>query len=375
MKTFELAFVGLGAAAMSLATRLARSGFTGSAVFIEPIASPVDERTWCGWGPAHHPFADHITRRWNRWSVSQGNEKIERQAPSIPYEMLRSSEVRAVALEAINARDDWHLATPKSLKEAEFEQDVWKLTLDDGAIIHARTVLDSRPPSLSLQRPWLWQSFYGIEIEGADLGADDCVTLMDFVEDEQPFVSFFYELPISRTQRLIEYTRFTPEQADLTALKKQVEARIAERGWDCATEVRSESGHLPMAAIKPFNQQQWINIGTAGGSMRPATGYAFHAIQEWADRSSHALMAGRPPSSPKRSRFLDWLDGVFLESIWQDPKQAAQRYIQLFKRTEPAALIRFLMSRPTLLDTLSVLRALPLLPMLKAAWRHSWRGR
>lgn len=375
MKTFDLAFIGLGAASLSLATRLVDGGFAGSVVFIDPDPASTDAKTWCGWGPSEHPFRHQITRSWHAWTVGNANHRIRQHDPSTPYEMLRGKDVRLAAMSAITTRSDWEIRTPRSLKHGERSDDAWKLTLDDGTVVQAQTVLDARPPQIVLERPWLWQSFFGIEIEGDDFGDDDCVNLMEFTQDEAPLVSFFYELPISRNHRLIEYTRFTPEKADLDTLKAKVESRIAECGWGQARIVRSELGHLPMAPITPDAQGNWVSIGTAGGSMRPATGYAFHAIQTWADQAAQAILSGKPPAPPQRSKLLDWLDGVFLESLWREPQLAAERYEQLFAQTPSASITRFLMSRPAAIDIMRVLMALPLLPMLKAAWCHGWRRR
>ncbi len=375
MKTFDLAFIGLGAASLSLATRLAHGGFTGSAVFIDPNPASIDEKTWCGWGPSEHPFRNQLARRWHCWAVGNANSRVRQQDPDIAYEMLRGKDVRSSAMKAITARRDWEILTPHSLAHGQRSEDAWRLTLDDGATIQAKMVFDARPPTIVLERPWLWQSFFGIEIEGEDFGDDDCVNLMEFTQDEAPLVNFFYELPISRNHRLIEYTSFTPEKADLERLKAKVEARIAECGWEGTRIVRSEQGHLPMTPIPPSTQANWVTIGTAGGSMRPATGYAFHAIQTWADQAAQAILSGKPPAPPRRSKLLDWLDGVFLESLWREPELAAERYERLFTQTPSASITRFLMSRPAAIDIIRVLTALPLLPMLKAAWHHGWRRR
>ncbi len=373
MKTFDLAFIGLGAASLSLAYRLATNGFSGTAVFIDPNPASIDEKTWCGWGPSDHPFRDQLTRRWHAWAVGNTNTQVRQSHSEIAYEMLRGSDVRSSAMQAIATRGHWEVLTPYRVEHGKQHGAGWALTLNDGRAIQAKTVLDSRPPTIVLKRPWLWQSFFGIELEGEDFGDDDCVNLMEFTPDDAPLVSFFYELPISRHQRLIEYTRFTPEPADLTDLQAQVEARIAKRGWGRARALRSEHGHLPMAPITPRAEANWIHIGTCGGSMRPATGYAFHAIQSWADQAASALLDGRPVMPPQRSKGLDWLDGVFLESLWREPHLAAQRYQRLFARTSSAALTRFLMSRPRAADIIRILMALPMQPMLKAAWHHGWR--
>ncbi len=373
MTRADIVFVGLGAAAMSLAIRLVRDQYPGRVLFIEPHPDRGDDRTWCGWGPGNHPFQSCITRKWPQWGVSAGDQSVVAGHPDTPYEMLRASDVAALAGAAIAERPDWVVLGNRALASAERIDTGWRLLLDNGDEVQTTRVLDARPPALSLQRPWVWQSFVGVELADHDFGQADTVRLMDFVEEAPPIAAFFYELPIARDRRLVEFTQFTPEPADEHAMRARIDTLLAERGWQGARVIRTESGHLPMAPIPPYSKEGWMRIGTAGGSMRPATGYAFHAIQRWADAASRALCTGKPPPTPQRSGLLDWLDGVFLESLWQNPRTAGSQFIRLFRNVPPDALGRFLMSQPRALDIMYVLRALPVRPMLRAAWQHGWR--
>jgi len=375
MSRYDLAFIGFGAAAMSLIARLAYAHWPGSLVVIEPSDIQRNDRTWCGWGPNQHPFSDQITQTWSKWAVSQGPTTVTQHAPETPYEMLHAGGVRERSYALIKARSDWDCHLDSAVIDAETQTNGdWQLTLDSGVNVQATWVLDARAPALKLTRPWLWQSFFGVEVEGPAFAHNDSVRLMDFVDAPSAWPSFFYELPISENRRLIEFTQFVPQPSDPATLSAAVYAELARRDIAPSDVIRSESGHLPMAPIAPYRHQHWLRIGAAGGSMRPATGYAFHAIQRWADACSEALLAGHEPIAPRRSRLLDWLDGVFLESLWADPQRGGEQFIALFRDTPPAALSRFLMSRASLSAILRVLLALPKYPMLKAALRHSLRN-
>ena len=374
MKPYDLAFIGFGAAAMSLIARLAQANWPGSLVVIEPDAIERNDRTWCGWGPNQHPFSDQLTQTWSRWAVSQAQQSVIRDAPETPYEMLHAGGVRERARTMMQARSDWACLADRALAHShQSANGVWQLRLNTDEDLSARWVLDARPPALSLTRPWLWQSFLGVEIQGPAFEDNDTVRLMDFVDAETPWPTFFYELPISASRRLIEITQFVPEPGDMKALESTLHTELNRRGIDHTAIIRQELGHLPMAPIASYNQNHWLRIGAAGGSMRPATGYAFHAIQRWADACAHSLITQQQPIAPKRSRLLDWLDGVFLESLWRRPEQASQRFITLFEQTPPAALTRFLMGRASRVDIARVLLALPKGPMIRAAIAHTLR--
>ncbi len=376
MSDFDLALVGFGAAAMSLAVRLS-AHYPGRVAVVEPRPLPLDDQTWCGWRVHDHPFIEQVERSWTSWSVRYADEDLVRSSQRFPYEMLRSSAVQQRALGAVEIRDDWSYLGGVSLVDSALEADGWRLTLSDGREISAKRVMDSRAPALQLPRPWVWQSFIGREISGPDLDGGGPVRLMHFLEDDQPLLTFVYELPISDGRRLVELTRFTPNRPDRAELASALDRLLEQRRCGGYTVEREEYGNLPMAPIEPYNRDGWMRIGTAGGSMRPATGYAFHGIQQWADQCATALLGGGAPIPPRRQRIMDWLDGVFLESLWADAElgQAPERFMTLFRNTPSESLVRFLMSQPRALDLWGVLRALPAPPMIAAAGRYSLKQR
>ncbi len=370
MKHLDLAFIGLGAAAMGLAAQLQQRNSALSAVFIEPNAPTRNDRTWCGWATQPHPFSHLATQRWTQWRVSHAGDVITQQSSELAYEMLQAGVVRDYSLKLINAQPHWETRLDAALATAEQTDTGWRLHLDSGEVINARWVLDARPSPMTLTRPWLWQSFVGVELECANSIDTSTVGLMDFCDDPQPLLSFVYSLPMTAHRCLIEYTRFSPKRADEAELRARLTQWCAEQGLADAQVMRREAGHLPMAPVPADAKDQWLRVGAAGGSLRPATGYAFHAIQTWASACADALERTGAPIVPKRARHRDGLDGIFLEALWDDTRAPATLFMRLFQRTPAAALARFLMSRPRALDTLAVLWALPKARMLAAAFRY-----
>jgi len=372
MEHFDVVCIGLGAASLSLLTRLAPE-YTGRVAVVEQQAALAADRTWCGWPLRPHPFSNAVTQSWHQWAITSANTRTV-QSGTHAYEMLSAAAVQTQAQAAISARSDWAVHMNCTLVNQTWTGEAWRLTLSSGDTLQARWVLDSTPPQISLRRPWLWQSFVGYELRGITPTHPDQVQLMDFRAVADPaVVGFFYELPITADQCLLEWTLFTREQPDLSELKHVLDAECQRRGWHRADILRTEQGHLPMQPIPPQGQRNLLKIGTAGGAMRPATGYAFHHIQRWADACGQAMLFGQDPILAHRPRWLDWMDGVFLESLWQAGAQAPDRFVQLFDRAPSAAVTRFLMSEPSWRDTLQIMQALPKIPLLKAALARGWR--
>lgn len=371
----DIALIGGGCAGLSLALRLARGGYPGRVLLVEPRTEIADDRTWCGWSAGGHPFAAARERRWYAWAVSAGGREVIRGDRARPYEMLRARRVYQIGWEAVASRADWLPRRGRRLAALDAAGDGVRLQLDDGERFEARWALDARPPARQLSRPWLWQAFAGMELDGTPALDPEVVRLMDCLPDSRPLLTFAYQLPIGRHRRLLELTRFTPEPPPPGHMYAELDALCRRLGAAAATPLRREHGCLPMAPPLPQPGARHLRIGAAGGSLRPATGYAFHAIQRWADVCAARLLAGRPPCPPRRRRTLEWLDRVFLESLWRDPEQAPARFLGLFAETRAPALTRFLMGEPRPLDLARVMRALPLGPLLGAAAAASRRMR
>lgn len=365
--TVDIALIGAGCAGLSLALRLARGGYAGRVLLVEPRTENLEDRTWCGWSDGSHPFAAARERRWLTWAVSGGGTEILRSESARPYEMLRAQRVYAIGWEAVATRPDWAVRRGRRLAALEPADGQVRLLLDDGEPFVARWVLDARPPARELSRPWVWQAFAGVELDEAPALDPEVVRLMDFLPDSRPLLTFSYQLPIARHRRLVELTRFTARPPARERLEAELAGLCQRLGVASATILRREYGCLPMAPPLPQPGQRHLRIGAAGGSLRPATGYAFHAIQRWADDCAQRLLAGEAPCPPARRAALEWMDRVYLESLWRDPAQAPARFLRLFGDTEPAALTRFLMGEPRLRDLGCVVRSLPLAPLLGAA--------
>jgi lycopene beta-cyclase len=146
------------------------------------------------------------------------------------------------------------------------------------------------------------------------------------------------------------------EEAIDTWLARRLPGRVFET-------ISNESGVIPMTTA-PFDawpSPRIVRIGTAGGHVKPSSGYAFLAVQRFvrvfAPRVVSALLAGEcaePPAA--RSPRTTALDTIFLSYLRSRPERAPDTFYRLFERVPPAVLARFLSDTGTLADDLTVMR-------------------
>src|SRR5690606_34044503 len=111
-----------------------------------------------------------------------------------------------------------------------------------------------------------------------------------------------------------------------------------------------------------------LRIGLAGGLARPATGYAFLAIQRHARALARRLRETEVPAPPRvRSRRTVALDRIFLSHLARHPEAAPSLFVRLFDRVPPDTLARFLSEEGSIADEARVMAALPPLPFAREA--------
>jgi len=378
---YDVAILGGGLAGLSLAVRLA--GLPGCrTLIVEPQTEYRRDKTWSYWRLIDHPFDRAIAARWESWDVIRRNREgatvtTGRSSASLPYEMIPSDRLYAVAQELIAGAPNIELRLGCHARSID-EQPDGVLVRTSAGEVRAGLVFDSRPPPAG-PRGDLVQRFLGQEVV-TDAPVFDAarVTLMDFAVPQQPgTVHFLYVLPTSATEALVEDTWLAPADAILPDHRAAIRSYLSERfGVTSVTTAFEEQGAIPMSPGLQAAPRagRVIAIGTAGGAVKPSSGYGFLGIQRMAAALAADLTAGRQPAPfQPRTALARWMDAVFLGSLRRAPEEAPRIFETLFARCAPEPLIRFLNDVGRLGDTARVIAAMPKTPMLAAAARQLLR--
>ena len=369
---YDVAILGGGLAGLSLAVRLARQPALRVLV-IEPREAYRRDRTWCCWRIHDHPFGDAVAGRWTQWSVAdEAGRAVVRGSGRYPYELIPADRVYDSARRIMAAAPgiDLRLGT-SATRVAEYRDHV-AIETGEGSVT-ADFVFDSRPPVASSGA--LVQRFLGQEIETErPCFEPGRAVLMDFaVPQHAGATRFMYVLPLSPTVALLEDTWFAPAGLALpdprAAIREYLGSRYGGPGYRVLFE---EEGAIPMdpALQAPDTTGRVVPIGSAGGAVKPTSGYAFLAVQRMADALASDLAAGRAPAPPRpRTGTAQWMDAVFLTALRDRPEDGPAIFHSLFRRCRPEPLIRFLNDLASPADIAEVVAATPKLVMIAAAAR------
>ena len=369
----DVVIAGAGLSGLSLAVALLDAGLPDDArvALLDPreTLSGAD-RTWCFFDLVPHAFESAITHRWSRWRARDGGHEVIRSAPGIEYCRIPGERFYELALERLAAAggrvEILRGVTVDKLESRGAHVDVHT----DAGVLRAGLAMDSRPPSLTPTNDdgkdvHLLQHFRGRVVRSTEPVFEvDVATLMDFDVSQAHGIHFIYVLPFDAHTALVESTFFTGRLLPDAVYETAIENWLARRHPDVTFQTIShESGVIPMTT-KPFDawpSPRIVRIGTAGGHVKPSSGYAFLAVQrfvrEFAPRVVSALSEGgfaEPPAA--RSQRTTALDTIFLSYLRSSPERAPGTFYRLFERVPPGVLARFLSDEGTLADDLTVMR-------------------
>ncbi len=376
----DVAVAGAGLTGLSFVAWLERlHAQTGKALprvrLIDPRPSYHHDRSWCFWEGVEHPFDAGIVHRWPRWQIAHGDTTVTATARDHPYALIPADHLYRIATDCVARHAEFTLDLGCRVEGIQPTARSVLVHTDQGTI-RARTVIDTRPPSISdaTARKGLWQVFQGAEISlDHDRFDPQTAKLMDFAQATDD-IRFCYTLPTSKRRALVEITAFRRE-ADADDLPARLDTWITDHFGQHATRVRGEHGQLPMMPLPPpaGGDPRIIAAGTAGGWMRPASGYLFSACQRGARDLAEQTLSAKADGTwhwrqPRpRPADLDLLDRIFLQALRRAPADAPHWFLRLFERTRGDRPARFLSDAPTLADRIAIIAALPPRPMLQAA--------
>ncbi len=374
-KKVDLLIIGGGCAGLSLAGRLAHSSSKIHTLVVEPRLSYEHDKTWCFW-KGQGSKQDHLPlREWKTLEVACPGERVLVDYSDQPYQMLRSIDFYKDKLEQLRNSQCVELRLgDQALASLKTQSDGWRTETTDGIII-SHYIVDTRPPASSKgEAPILWQTFVGYEVE-SKLDTFDASTaqLMDFAEADKREVVFIYTLPTGKKSALIELTVIAKERPSFEFLAQRLDRKLREKyGAKSLSIIRREHGAIPMgiASVGESADPTYCYAGVAAGSSRPSSGYTFCRIQRWAQACGDALLSGGYPVSPgPDSKLVQFMDSIFLRVLRRQPQRAPELFLRMFRDVPPSRLLRFLGDSPTLLDSLTLMAALPKIPFLKEVFR------
>ena len=374
--------LGAGLAGLSLADALLRQGVRSPIVVADQRDDFSNDRTWGFWDVHPHPYRGLVQQRWSEWSFRSGATTYRQSSPSSPYCYLPADRFYEDVLARLRAAPTCTLLLGTTI--GDVHEDAAGVTVQTSAgDLEATQLFDALgthgptwPSTMPQPGPGvLCQRFLGWFVTAPEPVFDAaCVTLMDFDVTPTGELHFVYVLPFSPTQALVEDTTIGLDGVPLPERRAEVERYLAHRYGLTSWQVeREEVAAIPMLHVdrSAHASQRLIPVGTAAGTVRPSSGYAFVRTQLQVAALAARVAAGQPSAVPVGRNLDAMLDRVFLDVLQHDPEAFSNNLMMLGKRLPGDRFARFMMDAASPLDLLSMIAALPKSPFVRGAVRVS----
>jgi lycopene beta-cyclase len=364
----------MGCAGLSLAIQLKRSTLNFSKVLlIDKDLKNKNDRTWCFWTKEKNNWFDEIVfKRWNKFSFK--GDLFEKEITLNPYSylMIKGIDFYDFCLNELKNDSRFEILTDE-IKEIN-SKDAFAILKTKDHTYSCNYLFNSAFRTLNKKANHInyVQHFKGWLVETEmDSFNMDCPVFMDFSVKQHNDCRFIYVIPFSKTKALIEYTGFSDTGLNDDFYDKELKNYI-QNTLNITTYkiIETEKGDIPMVEsdfINPFGDRV-VNIGTAGGSSKPSTGYTFYFIQKNTKYIIHQLETGSSKLvSPKRKKRFLLYDKILLEVLDKKEISAKNVFTDLFRKNKIKNLLAFLNEESSVAQDLLIMNSVSKKHFIKAS--------
>ena len=382
MKFYDFVIAGAGCSGLSLATALSKANVKQSILLIDNNIHTNQDKTWCFWDlPNLSPLPFTTTVWQNLTFYSDNYEKKEKILP-FNYVGVKSGDFYKYSYEVL-----------KNAKNIDIiEENIERIYgLESGACLETKTqkfhchylfnstaISAGHPKSYSTNSA-LKQHFQGWFVKTEKpVFEKNTATFMDFRTEQHQDVRFFYVLPYSEREALIEYTIFSKQLLADEAYDEQIEKYIQETlQIEKFTIMEKEKGVIPMEFIHPdTTHNHIIPIGIVGGALKPSTGFAFSLIQKQVNQIIKSIQSDNLPLYKKKiqNRF-SFYDTVLLHLLQKKEINKSAIFISLFKGNNIGTILTFLSEKTGIFGEMKIFSTLPVKVFISALIEIYWPRR
>ena len=368
---YDIIIVGAGAAGLSLASRIGDTReLKGKRVLLlDKEQKSGNDRTWCFWENGIGRFDEILTQSWG--NVYFHSKYLSRRLSLQPYlyKMLRSNDFYNHTLAIIKSSNDidFVIDTVESINARE------GIVICSKESYQADIVFSSKvPDGIDFKNHLYTDQHFGgwfVEFE-EDVFDNDAATFMDFRIAQNGEHRFCYVLPITSKKALVEVAIFSKTHQSKEGyddiIRRYIQDYISETKYNIEEK---EYGVIPMTNY-PFwkhNEGKIYHIGTAGGAVKPSSGFAFRRIQQHTERMIDCLKANQSiQNSYKLFRGRHLLYDSIMLHVLEEQKIAGDKvFSDLFEKTDVDIILRFLDGETDWSGDMQIMKAPAKWPFIK----------
>ena len=375
---YDYIFIGMGASNSLILKKLIESNtFNNKKVaVIEAQQKNENDKTYCFWASPKDPIVSELNAIISHsYKKIEINKTLSQDISSQPYYYIKSIDLYQYTSNLIEQNN---IAKYQAKCFDIVENSSLCAVHTDQGVFHAKLIFDSRPPKIdNTNHIHLHQSFYGLQVKfKKDVFDANAFEMMNFDVEQDQFTQFFYVLPFSNKEALIELTRFGAGKINID-YAKDVLAKKIELLFGPYEVVTEEIGCIPMTNYShPQSELSGVlNTGARANLIKPSTGYGFKNMFYFAEEVKNKISKGEIDSisKPSKNRFK-FYDSLLLIILLRWPYLGKEIFSKLFRAQKISTVFSFLDETTNLFQEIKIFASLPFKPFIKAAFIQMFKN-
>lgn len=372
---YDYAIIGAGAAGLHLALAMQRDAYFNNKTVLLLDKEPKDlnDKTWCFWEKGDSIWDSICTKVWKNAVVGDGSGQVVLDLSPYNYKAIRAIDFYTWAKSQLSGATNiqWRQDTVEKVESLPARMTIH--TPDHQYAIKEH-IFDSRiTPDFEKDETStkLLQHFKGFVIKTKNNRFDDSqFVMMDFSLRWKDSTSFTYVLPYSKQKALVEFTFFNEQLIQDEEYDHMLNIYISEHlKIDEYTVEHVEQGIIPMSDYRfhTENSTRMTKIGTAGGWVKPSSGYSFKNAERNSKKIVENLKSNKAPSKSLLSTKHRFYDSIFLSVLSQDNQLGPQLFTTMYTANPIQRILAFLDENTSFLEDLKIMNTFPKVRFGKAA--------
>jgi lycopene beta-cyclase len=375
---YDYAIIGAGVAGLKLALSISEDNYflSKKIVIIEKTTLQTNQKRWCYWEKGIGKYDEIVHHQWkNGKFITKNNSEINLKMDNYHYKMILEFDFYKYAKEKLSKNKNIIWITQEVISTSQNKNYVTIKTVDH--TYHSKFCFDSTI-DIAFYQPnqyiKILQHFKGYLIKFKEnLFNSDNFTLMDFTASYQNKTSFMYVLPLKSNIAFIEFTLFTAETLSEEIydfyLNQYIKDKISDQPYEI---IETENGIIPMTNF-PFhqhNKDKILKIGTAGGWVRPSTGYSFKKTDFHVAQIIKNLKANDNLSKNILKPKYNLYDTLLLSILKNENEKGPELFTEMYQKNKIDLIFKFLDGTTTIFEDLKVITSFKPFIFLRAIKRE-----
>ena len=373
---FDYIIVGNGLAGLQLALAFNNDSFfqNKKIALIDVSKKLNNDKTWSFWETKKTSLSDLAYKSWNKASIITSEKYKLINLKPYSYKSIRSIDFYTYAFNQLKNNTNFQFIIDKV--EGVIDNDIVTVKTTKNSY-YASHVFDSRIPQEFNKNvenyTTLIQHFKGWVIKTEDDSfKEDEVTKMDYRLKDGNQTTFMYVLPFSSKEALVEFTYFTENIVEESTYDSFIEQYIKNYLNIKKYKIEeTEIGQIPMTTFPfyKYNTKNITKIGTAGGWVKPSSGYSFKITQNKVAKIVSNLKQDKLPSEGLFKKKYRFYDKVFLQVLKDENHKGEFIFEKFYRKNSPKTMFKFLDETSSTFEDIKIMLSLFSFSFIKAFFK------